>query len=91
MKINKAILILFLFFFISCTSGNVFRVNVEVPGETVFDINQFNEIIVTDFFIKNEDQIDQIINFIECNLPKKSPFSIDIIDPLIKIKVLEMK
>lgn len=45
---------------------------------------------IPDFFIKNEDQIIPIINFIENNLPKNIPFSIDIIDPIIKIKVLEI-
>ena len=67
MKRFKVILILLLFFFISCTSANYFRVNVEVPRKAIFDINQFNEIIVTDFFIKKEaDDFDlnqELINY----------------------------
>lgn len=54
MKKNKAVLILLLFFFLSCSSVNYFRVNVEVPGKPLFDINRFDEIIVTNFFIQRE-------------------------------------
>ena len=45
---------------------------------------------IPDFFIKNEKNIENIVEFIESNLPEKYPFSIDIIDPEIKIKVLEL-
>jgi hypothetical protein len=42
-------------------------VNVEVPGKAVFDINQFDEIIVTDFFIKKEtedfDLNQELVNY----------------------------
>lgn len=67
MKKNKAIFILLLFIFVSCSSVNYFRVNVEVPGKAVFDINQFDEIIVTDFFIKKEtedfDLNQELVNY----------------------------
>lgn len=67
MKKNKAILILLLFIFVSCSSVNYFKVNVEVPGKAVFDINQFDEIIVTDFFIKKEtedfDLNQELVNY----------------------------
>jgi len=43
---------------------------------------------IPDFFIKKEDYIDKIIDFIEKTLPKNHPFSIDIIDPDLKIKTL---
>ncbi len=56
MKKNKAILILLLFFLLSCSSVSYFRVNVEVPGKPLFDINRFDEIIVTDFFIQRETE-----------------------------------
>jgi len=46
--------------------------------------------IIPDFFIKTEDQIEIILNFIEKYIPINIPFSIDIIDPCIKIKVLEL-
>jgi len=67
MKKNKSILILLLLFFVSCTSVNYFRVNVEVSRKALFDINQFKEIIVTDFFIKKEaesfDLNQELVNY----------------------------
>ncbi len=72
MKKNKAIFILLLFFFVSCSSVNYFKVNLEVPGKPVFDINQFDEIIVTDFFIKNEtkdfDLNQELVNYFETHM-----------------------
>ena len=63
-------------------------------------INQINEMYalsnktgnpaIPDFFIKKEEYIVDIIDFIEKSVPKKKPFSIDIIDPKLKIKVLEI-
>ncbi len=44
---------------------------------------------IPDFFIKKEENIEKIINFIEKTLPKNYPFSIDIIEPDLKIKTLE--
>jgi len=44
---------------------------------------------IPDFFIKKEDYIKEIIDFIETTLPKNHPFSIDIIEPSIKVKILE--
>jgi len=46
--------------------------------------------IIPDFFIKNEENIEEIIKFIKNYLPNDYPFSIDIVDPLIKIKTLEL-
>lgn len=45
--------------------------------------------VIPDFFIRTEEYIEEIITFIEKMLPKKHPFSIDIIEPSIKIKTLE--
>ena len=44
---------------------------------------------IPDFFIKKEEYMDGIIGFIERVLPKNHPFSIDVIEPSIKIKMLE--
>ncbi len=72
MKKNKSIFILILFLFVSCSSVNFFRVNVEVPGKPIFDINQFDEIIVTDFFIKKEtkgfDLNQELVNYFETQM-----------------------
>jgi tetrahydromethanopterin S-methyltransferase subunit H len=45
--------------------------------------------IIPDFFIKDTKYISNIIEFIEGYVPKNHPFSVDIIDPIIKKKVLE--
>ncbi len=72
MKKNKIVLILLLVFFVSCSSVNYFKVNLEVPGKPVFDINQFDEIIITDFFIKKEtedfDLNQELINYFEAQM-----------------------
>ena len=44
---------------------------------------------VPDFFIRKEEYVEEIINFIEKVLPKSQPFSIDIIEPSIKIVILK--
>lgn len=44
---------------------------------------------IFDFFIKKEDFIQDIIDFIDEVIPKNNPFSIDIIEPLLKVKTLE--
>ena len=45
--------------------------------------------IIPDFFIKDTKYISDIIEFIEEYVPRNHPFSVDIIDPTIKIDVLE--
>jgi tetrahydromethanopterin S-methyltransferase subunit H len=45
--------------------------------------------VIPDFFIRKESFVEPIIEFIEKTLPRHHPFSIDIIDPSIKIKTLE--
>jgi tetrahydromethanopterin S-methyltransferase subunit H len=44
--------------------------------------------VIPDFFIRKEEYIEDILSFIEKSLPRQ-PFSIDIIEPNIKIKTLE--
>jgi hypothetical protein len=56
MKKNKLLFILILFYLASCSSANYTRVAVQVPRKTVLDINQFDEIIVSDFLIKKEPE-----------------------------------
>ncbi len=45
---------------------------------------------IPDFFIRKEQYIEKILNFIEKKFPKNHPFSIDIIEPDLKIKSLEL-
>ena len=45
---------------------------------------------IPDFFIKKEEYTEKIINFIETSLPKNYPFSVDVQDPEIKLKVISL-
>lgn len=45
---------------------------------------------IPDVFIKKEEDVDPIISFLEQTLPERYPFSVDITDPLVKVKVLEI-
>jgi tetrahydromethanopterin S-methyltransferase subunit H len=45
--------------------------------------------VIPDFFIRKESLVEDIIEFIEKTLPRHHPFSVDIIDPSVKIKTLE--
>lgn len=51
--------------------------------------NRLGNPAIPDFFIQKEEYVEKIVNFIKENIPEKSPFSIDIIDPSLKIKTLE--
>jgi tetrahydromethanopterin S-methyltransferase subunit H len=44
---------------------------------------------IPDFFIRKVEYIKPIISFIEKNLPHKHPFSVDIIEPSIKVDTLQ--
>ena len=44
---------------------------------------------IPDFFIRKEEYIEEITNFIERTLPENQPFSIDVTDPQVKVRVLE--
>lgn len=46
--------------------------------------------VIPDFFIRKVEYIEPIVSFIEKAVPKKHPFSIDIIEPSIKIETLEL-
>ena len=45
---------------------------------------------IPDFFIKKEEFIEPIISFIKDNVPKNSPFSVDIIEPGLKVLTLDL-
>lgn len=45
---------------------------------------------IPDFFIRKEEYMEGIIDFVEKNLPKSHPFSVDITDPTVKVQVLEL-
>ncbi|MCU0849921.1 MAG: hypothetical protein MUC80_01435 [Candidatus Thermoplasmatota archaeon] len=45
--------------------------------------------VIPDFFIRKVEYIDPILSFIEKTIPRKHPFSVDIIEPSLKIQTLE--
>lgn len=44
---------------------------------------------IPDVFIKKEKDMESILSFIETHIPKNYPFSVDITDPTVKVKVLK--
>lgn len=54
MKKIKIFFLLALLFHLSCASGNYWKLRIELPGKPVLDLNQYNEIVITNFFIKKE-------------------------------------
>ena len=57
--------------------------------QTSLDISkQTGTPIIPDFFIRKVEFIEPIISFIEKVMPRKYPFSIDIIEPSIKVETL---
>ena len=76
--------------------GGVFfkgELNLEKAGKNIqnmLDLGRRTGIpAIPDFFIRKEEYVELIIDFIEHTLPKEHPFSIDIIEPSLKVKVLE--
>jgi tetrahydromethanopterin S-methyltransferase subunit H len=67
--------------------------NLEKAGKNIqnmLDLSRRTGIpAIPDFFIRKEEYVELILDFIERTLPKEHPFSIDIIEPSIKIKTLE--
>jgi tetrahydromethanopterin S-methyltransferase subunit H len=45
--------------------------------------------VIPDFFIRKVEYIEPILSFIEKKIPRKQPFSVDIIEPSLKIQTLE--
>lgn len=52
--------------------------------------NKTGNPVIPDFFIKKEENLEKIINFIIKEIPKNKPFSVDIIEPDLKIKTLKL-
>jgi len=65
-------------------------VTAEKYLNNVFDLSKrTGNPAIPDFFIRKEEYIEEIINLIERILPENQPFSIDVTDPQVKIRVLE--
>ena len=52
--------------------------------------NKTGNPVIPDFFIKKEENLEKIIEFIIKEIPKNKPFSVDIIELDLKIKTLEI-
>ncbi len=58
--------------------------------QTMLDLSkQTGTPAIPDFFIRKVEYIEPIINFIDSVLPRKHPFSVDIIEPSLKVETLE--
>ena len=63
--------------------------NAKKQLEEMYKIsNKTGNPAIPDFFINKDEFIMEIIDFISENVPKTNPFSIDIIDPKLKIEIL---
>jgi len=59
--------------------------------KTMFEFSQkTGNPAIPDFFIRREENVENIINFIETSLPKNHPFSVDVQDPEVKLRVLSL-
>jgi len=54
MKKIKIALILTILFSCSCASSNHWKLRIEVPGKTSFNLDQYSEFVITNFLIKEE-------------------------------------
>jgi hypothetical protein len=54
MKKIKIFLIFTILFSFSCASNDYWKLKIEVPGKTSFDLGQYKEVVITNFLIKEE-------------------------------------
>lgn len=54
MKKIRIVLFLTILFSFSCVSSDYWKLKIEVPGRTSFDLDQYNEVVITNFLIKEE-------------------------------------
>ena len=54
MKKIKIVLVLSILFSFSCASSDYWKLKIEVPGKTSFNLDQYNEVVITNFLIKEE-------------------------------------
>jgi tetrahydromethanopterin S-methyltransferase subunit H len=64
--------------------------DVKMHLQTMLELSkQTGTPAIPDFFTRKVEYIEPIIHFIEKTLPKKHPFSVDIIEPSLKVETLE--
>ncbi len=54
MKKIKLVLVLTILFSFSCSSNDYWKLRIEVPSKTSFNLDQYNEVVITNFLIKEE-------------------------------------
>lgn len=54
MKEIKIVLVLAIFLSFSCASNDYWKLKIEIPGKASFDLDQYNEVVITNFLIKEE-------------------------------------
>jgi len=54
MKKIKIVLVLTILFSFSCASSDYWKLKMEVPRKISFDLDQYNEVVITNFLIKEE-------------------------------------
>lgn len=54
MKKIKIVLVLTILFSFSCASSDYWKLKIELPGRTSFNLDQYNEVVITNFLIKEE-------------------------------------
>lgn len=54
MKKIKIVLVLTILFSFSCASNDYWKIRIEIPGKTSFNLDQYNEVVITNFLIKEE-------------------------------------
>jgi len=70
--------------------GNPDFENAKMQLNNIFNLSKkTGNPAIADFFIKKEEFIEDIIDFIDKTTPKNLPFSVDIIEPDLKVKTLE--
>jgi len=54
MRKIKIVLVLTILFSFCCASSDYWKLRIEVPGKTSFNLDQYNEVVITNFLIKEE-------------------------------------
>ena len=54
MKKIKIVLVLTILFSFSCASSDYWKLKIELPGKASFNLDQYNEVVITNFLIKEE-------------------------------------
>ena len=54
MKEIKIVLVLAILFSFSCASNDYWKLKIEIPGKASFNLDQYNEVVITNFLIKEE-------------------------------------